>query len=143
MTHLPDSFTASTDNARRLTVLFADAEEGWQNQVGRLLEPQGVQAVTVRTGREALSRVESGEVHVAVLDQHLPQLSGLQVVKLMRDKPASPPTILLARDMTKHVLSEALGMKVFSVLSKPVDLNLMLETLARVIKRKYADKWPG
>jgi len=143
MTHLPDSIADEHVQGNRLTVLLADADESWQGDVVRLLEPHGVHSVWARTGREALSRVESGEVHVAVLDQNLPQLSGLQVVKLMRDRPHSPATILLARDMSKHVLSEALGMKVFSVLSKPVDLNVLLDTLARVMRRRYADRWPA
>jgi hypothetical protein len=34
-------------------------------------------------------------------------------------------------------------MKVFSVLSKPVDFNLLLDSLARVMKRHYESRWPG
>lgn len=127
----------------RLRVLFADIETDWHNQAAELLAPHGIETVRVRTGREALARMESESFHVAVLDQNIPQLSGLQVVKLSRDLPQSPPAILLARDLTTHLMHEALVMKVFSVMSKPVDLNLLLQTLARVVKRHYQDKWPG
>jgi hypothetical protein len=34
-------------------------------------------------------------------------------------------------------------MRVFSVLSKPVDLNLLLDALARVLRRHYASRWPS
>ena len=34
-------------------------------------------------------------------------------------------------------------MHVFSVLSKPVDPNLLLDALARVLRRYYESKWPG
>jgi hypothetical protein len=34
-------------------------------------------------------------------------------------------------------------MHVFSVLSKPVDFNVLLDTLARVVKRHYEGKWPS
>jgi hypothetical protein len=34
-------------------------------------------------------------------------------------------------------------MQVFSVLSKPVDLNLLLDTMARVLKRYHESRWPG
>ena len=37
--------------------------------------------------------------------------------------------------MTSYLLREALGMQVFSVLSKPVDFNLLLDAMARVLKR--------
>lgn len=126
----------------RLTILFGDTDATSFAQAASLLEPQGVAAVQVRTGREALSRIESGQVHVAVLDQQMPQMSGLQVIKRVRDLPSPPPVILMTRDASSQLLHEALGMNVFSVLSKPVDLNLLLETLARAMKRHYADRWP-
>jgi CheY-like chemotaxis protein len=128
----------------RFSVLLAQPDQGgWQDTVRRLLEPQGVQTVAVRSGREALEVIQHTQVHVAVLDQTMPQLGGLQVIKLMRDLKTAPPSILLANQMTDHLLHEALGMRVFSVLSKPVDLNLLLDALARVLKRHYASKWPS
>ena len=33
-------------------------------------------------------------------------------------------------------------MHVFSVLAKPVDFNVLLDTLARVLRRFYENKWP-
>jgi two-component system sensor histidine kinase RpfC len=123
--------------------LLAHESDGWQETVRRLLEPQGVQTVAVRSGREALEVLQHTQVHVAVLDQQMPQLGGLQVIKLMRDIKAPPPSILLANHLTDHLLHDALGLRVFSVLSKPVDLNLLLDALARVLKRHYASRWPS
>jgi DNA-binding NtrC family response regulator len=82
-------------------------------------------------------------VHVAVLDQQMPHLGGLQVIRLMRDQKNAPPSILLANHLTDHLLHEALGMRVFSVLSKPVDLNMLLDALARVLRKRYASRWPS
>jgi len=127
----------------RLTVLLANEQEGWHQTVRHLLEPQGVQTISARSGREALRLIESQPVHVAVLDHHMPQLGGLQVVKLMRGWQNAPPAILLANDLTSSLLREALGMHVFSVLSKPVDFNQLLDALARVLRRHYESRWPG
>ena len=80
---------------------------------------------------------------MAVLDQQMPQLGGLQVIKLMRELRNAPPAILLASQLTNHLLHEALGMKVFSVLSKPVDFNVLLDSLARVMRRYYESRWPN
>ena len=127
----------------RLSVLLAHDSEGWQDTVRRLLEPQGVHTLAVRSGREALDVLQHTQVHVAVLDQQMPHLGGLQVIKLMRDIKAPPPSILLANHLTDHLLHDALAMRVFSVLSKPVDLNILLDALARVLRRHYASKWPS
>jgi CheY-like chemotaxis protein len=131
-----------TNLPNRLTVLLANEQEGWHQTVRGLLEPQGVQTVAARSGREALELMERTPVHVAVLDAQMPQLGGLQVVRMMREMRKPPPAILLAPDLTTHLLREALGMHVFSVLSKPVDFNLLLDALARVLRRYHQGQWP-
>ena len=128
--------------SNRFTVLLANEQETWHRTVRGLLEPQGVATVVARSGREALEIIENRPIHVAVLDQSMPQLGGLQVVKLMRAMTGAPPAILLANQLTTNLLHEALAMHIFSVLSKPVDFNLLLDALARVMKRHYEGKWP-
>ena len=126
----------------RLTVLLANEQESWHQTVRGLLEPQGVQTLSARSGREALNLIESKPIHVAVLDQQMPQLGGLQVIKLMREMKFAPPAILLANQLTNNLLHEALGMHVFTVLTKPVDFTLLLDSLARVLKRYHESRWP-
>ena len=130
-------------HSNRFTVLLANEQENWHRTVRGLLEPQGVETVAARSGREALELMEKRPIHVAVLDQVMPQLGGLQVVKLMRAHTNAPPAILLANQLTTNLLHEALAMHIFSVLSKPVDFNLLLDALARVMKRHYEGRWPG
>ena len=132
-----------TSHTNRFTLLLANEQDQWQQTVRDLLQPQGVQTLSAHSGREALDLIRSLPVHLAVLDAQMPQLGGLQVVKLMRDVPEAPPAILLANHLTSHLLQEALGMHVFSVLSKPVDLNLLLDSIARVLRRHYEGRWPG
>jgi CheY-like chemotaxis protein len=127
----------------RFTVLLADAQDPWHATVRDLLRPQGVQTVSVRTGREALSLIESRQVHVAVLDADMPQLGGLSILKRMSGLPDAPPAILLAGQLSTYLLREALGLRAFSVLHKPVDFNLLLDALARVMRRHYEGRWPS
>jgi CheY-like chemotaxis protein len=133
---------SQTEPSTRLTVLLADEQEVWAKTVRDLLAPQGVQTVAAHTGREALRLIESGTIDVAVLDQQMPQLGGMQVVRRMRDLPSPPPAILLADNLSNALLHEALGMRVFSVLGKPVDFNLLLDSLARVMRRFHDGRWP-
>ena len=134
--------TTETPPASRLTVLLADQQAGWGRTVSDLLAPQGVQTVVAHTGREALRLIETGTIDVAVLDQQMPQMGGLAVIRRMRDMASPPPAILLADQVSAALLHEALGMRVFSVLGKPVDFNLLLDALARVVRRFHDNRWP-
>lgn len=138
----------ATGSLHRLTVLFANEQEAWLQTARSLLEPQGVRTLSATSGRQALEILSDQEVHVAVLDYRMPVLGGLQILKLLHERRGAlptrpvPPAILVADEPTTHLLNEALGARVFSVLSKPVNLNLLLGTLARVMKRHYAGRWP-
>ncbi len=133
----------SADCQNRLTVLLADEPDGSPMTLRRLLEPQGVTTLVARTGREALEMIKAQPVHVVVLDVQMPQLGGLQAIRLMRElvKPA-PPAILLADRLSNNLLREALTMDVFSVIPKPIDVDRLLDSIARVIKRHYESRWP-
>ena len=51
--------------------------------------------------------------------------------------------ILLASQLTNHLLHDALAMHVFTVLAKPVDFNVLLDALARVLRRYHESRWPS
>ncbi|HEX8339655.1 MAG TPA: response regulator [Tepidisphaeraceae bacterium] len=132
-------------NPQRLTVLLANEQEGWHQTVRGLLEPQGVRTVSVRSGREVLDAIEHAAavpIHVAVLDAQMPQLGGMAVMKMMQQRGGCPPAILLADQLSNALMQEALALRVFSVLGKPVDFNVLLDALARVVKRHYKGHWP-
>ena len=138
----------ATGPTSRLTVLLPEEKDPWHRTIRGLLEPQGVITVSARNGREAIDLIESQAVHVAVLDTQMPQLGGLQVLKRVRELHKSdpgrvPPSILVANDLTSHLLREAMTHHVFSVLSKPVDYALLLDAIARVVRRHYESRWPG
>lgn len=53
-----------------------------------------------------------------------------------------PLVILLAPLRTDRLMREALRRDVFSVLPAPVNLNELLDAMARALKRFYGDHWP-
>jgi CheY-like chemotaxis protein len=56
-----------------------------------------------------------------------------------------PAVILLAPpppEQDKQLLQQALQFNAFTVLSEPVDVNLMLEVMARALRRFHQNQWP-
>ena len=151
----------------RLRVLLGDAcgkDEPWHRTAAGLLAAQGVEVHVAETGRHAFGLIEDGlvgggpRIHVAVLEHRMSDMTAVQMLRrlheeLLRRATANvtlPPAILLApaaergrTDVASGLMHEALTARVFSVLPRPVDPNLLLDTLARALRRFYAGRWPG
>jgi len=153
----------------RLNVLLTEdrphAPEHWLEQLPRLLEPQGIAAYLARTAQEALELVRQLEIHAAVIDMETPMggargvrlaagvggahdAAGLWLLELFRRLPSRPPIVLvhnpvISRREIEHLLNEALRLGAFSVVSKPVALEQVLDVFRRLLDRQYRGTWPG
>lgn len=59
-------------------------------------------------------------------------------------RPAGPAVILITPpQQDQQLLQEALKFNAFSVLAEPVDVNLLLETMARALRRFHQNQWPA
>jgi len=54
-----------------------------------------------------------------------------------------PTVILLTPARNDQMLAMALKFNVFSVVNEPVDVNLMLEIMARAMRRFHQNQWPS
>jgi CheY-like chemotaxis protein len=155
----------------RLNVLVTQdrpqAPEHWTSQLPRLLEPQGVAAYVVESGRDAVELAESLELHAAVIDMATPLgdaedprswsarrhsssagSAGLWLLELFRRLPNRPPVVVVhgsdvSDAQVTRLLNDALRLGAFSVLNKPVDLEQLLVVFQRLLQRRYQGAWPN
>jgi two-component system LytT family response regulator len=115
-----------------LRVLIADDERMARQRLRRLLEalPDIAIVAECASGEAALAELESTDVDVAVLDIHMPGLSGLEVSSAAADLGVE---IILATAHAQHAV-EAFERGVADYVLKPVDG----ERLARAIERARA-----
>jgi CheY-like chemotaxis protein len=95
----------------------------------------GPNLIMARDGLEASQRLHGGSsnVDLVILDLHMPDRDGIEVIKDVAEM-ANPPDIILisASDRTlraAHALATAFGVNILGALEKPVkleDLNLLL-----------------
>ncbi|MBW6524873.1 response regulator [Sphingomonas sp. RHCKR47] len=89
------------DDARSMGVLLVEDDEGSRLAVSRLLARNGVQAIAVGSGEEALARIADPQIDCMVLDLGLPGISGLEVLREIRARNAQLPIVIYsARDLS-------------------------------------------
>ncbi|HEB60963.1 MAG TPA: response regulator transcription factor [Phycisphaeraceae bacterium] len=144
----------------RLNLLLSEAEDTgtrWADLMPRLLEPLGVHSLRAHSGEEAASFIRREPIHLAVVDLAVPlstprpgqtsvEPGGVRILQLLSRLETPPPTVIVRRRQPNRTsdrqLINALQAGAFSVVDQPVDLELLLETLRRALRRFYKDAWP-
>lgn len=79
-------------------ILALDDEQGILRLIKLELSAQGFRVVTASTGAEALQLAEEQRPDLVLLDILVPELSGLDVMRLLRERLNTPVILLTGRD---------------------------------------------
>lgn len=125
-------------SGKRLHILIAEDNSVNQRVIRGLLEHAGFDTTLAADGAKALSALESGQkFDLAVIDMHMPHLSGPEVIQRWRFMESGHlPIIMLtadAREEAEHTCHEA-GADGF--LTKPINSRILIEMIEGLIQTK-------
>ncbi|HEV8546051.1 MAG TPA: response regulator transcription factor [Candidatus Limnocylindrales bacterium] len=80
------------------TILVVDDETTLRETLVDALEAEGFQVVAAADGREALTRFRADRPDLVLLDLMLPELSGVEVCRIIRAESSVPIIMLTAKD---------------------------------------------
>jgi CheY-like chemotaxis protein len=117
-----------------LRVVYVEDNSANLELVAALLEPRGVVLQSARTAAEGLQLVADERPDVVLLDMHLRDGSGLDVLERLKQRPETSaiPAIVLSADATAGSRQRAYALGAHDYLSKPLDVELLLSTLRGV-----------
>jgi len=123
------------------SLLITDDDDQFRETLQAAFEPEGYRTILAGDGEEALRIVRRQEVHLVLLDMHMPKLTGLETLRLLKQFKAMLPCILLSARLDEFVIEQARLAEAFSVLSKPVTLGQITHTVRQALQRTY--DWRG
>lgn len=126
---------ATTPNP--FSILITDDDTGCRESLREIVEAQGYRTRLAASGEEALDIVRQEPVHLALFDMHMPALTGLETMQMVRQINALLPCILVTADVTEWLMRQALRARAYSVIAKPVSKNVVLYTVVRALVRVY------
>src|SRR5437868_12853016 len=127
--------TASHENP--ISVLIADDDPSYRETLREIMEPEGFRTLLASSGEEALDIVREEPVHLMLLDMHMPRLTGLETIQLVRQINALLPCILVTADADERLMRLAYQARAYSVIPKPVSKHVVLYTVVRALVRYY------
>ena len=122
----------------RFSILIADDDRGTRETLGEVLQDRGYHTVLAADGGEAVELVQVELVHLVLFDMHMPRMTGLEAVNLLRQTIGRIlPAVLMTADATTELMRQAFQAQVYSVIPKPVNKNIVLHTLVKALTRVY------
>ena len=122
------------------SLLITDDDADFRETLQGVFEPEGFNTILAGDGEEAMDIVRSREVHLVLLDMHMPRLTGLETLRLLRQFRSMLPCILLSAKLDELIIEQARLARAFSVLSKPVTLRQITGVVHQAMRRTY--DWP-
>ena len=107
-------------SAQPFSLLITDDDPAARETLRDIFAPQGFNTIMAESGEEAIDLIRDHEVHLALMDMHLPRLSGLETIAIVRQIKGIIPAILITADQDDNLMRRALSEHAFCVLAKPV-----------------------
>ncbi len=97
----------------------------------------GLPCEVVRTGQEALERLQMRRYDLLIQDVRLPDISGAAVVQTAREIDPAIPVILITAYAVDAEVQQAVQQGVDAVLFKPFDIDTLLATVRHLLLKRH------
>jgi PAS domain S-box-containing protein len=133
--------------ASSLRILAAEDNEFNAQLLEQLLVRRGHHVRLASNGREALSLVENGAIDLLLLDVHMPELDGFQVIKAIRERERSAgghlPVIALTARSRKEDRERCIAAGMDGFLAKPIQAASLWAAIDGVVSALPPADRPG
>jgi two-component system response regulator AtoC len=115
-------------------VLVVDDERKMRRLLQMLLETLGLESAAADTGEEALALAHAEHFDLVMTDLRLPAMSGLDLLRALRESDATIPVIVLTAYGSVQSAVEAMKLGAFDYVLKPFDV----EAVEQIVRNALA-----
>jgi len=120
------------DNKKK--ILIVDDEASMRRNIVDLFSMKGYSLLEARSGEEAMDMINKTTFDILILDINLPNMSGLDVLKLTKTSYPELPFIMLTAYGTSEKAIEAMKLGAFDYMEKPFELEEFIMIIERALK---------
>jgi DNA-binding response OmpR family regulator len=121
-------------------ILIVDDEAPLRQTMARVLQRAGFSATTVASAQEGLSLLETQTVDMMYLDIRMPDMNGLEMLKIVHAKYPELPVILFTAQPDLNSAVSALRQGATDYLMKPLKPQTLTERTQAILTRREKEK---
>lgn len=120
-----------------LKILIVDDDISTRKLVQMILERAGFQAVVAESAVSALQTLEDQLVDVILLDILMPEITGIELLKQLRDNPitSSVPVILCTSVSEQAYVQQAVAVGIDGYILKPINAKDLIEKIQQASQK--------
>ena len=121
------------------SLLITDDDRDFRETLRDVFQARGFHTLLAGDGEEALDLLAHEPVHLALLDMHMPRLTGLETIRRIRqlDFEVVLPCILISAALDAAIEEEARRQQAFSILAKPIRLREVTGIVQQALCQTY------
>jgi len=121
-------------------ILVVDDDETIRTTMKAILEDEGYLVDLAGSGKEAIQKTKEKAYNVALLDIRLPDMEGVELLKLMKDSVPRTRKIMVTGYPSMQNAIGALNKNADAYLLKPVDVEKLLQTVKEQLQAQANDQ---
>ena len=121
-------------------ILIVDDDENIRNTLKAILDDEGYVVDTAVTGGEAIQKTRKTAYNVALLDIRLPDMEGVDLLKLIKDSVPKTRKIMLTGYPSMQNAISALNKNADAYLIKPIEIETLLATVKNQLKLQEGER---
>jgi len=122
-------------SANEHRILIADDDASIRFFLGELLKKEGFEFDFAGTGAEALERLKKNTYSLVLLDEKMPNMSGIEVLRHIKSEGYPMPVIMVTAYGSKELAMRAIRDGAYDFFTKPVDIGIVRTFINRAIEK--------
>ncbi|HEX8993400.1 MAG TPA: response regulator [Anaerolineales bacterium] len=121
----------------KATILYVEDNSDNRKLVRRVLEVEGYAVVEAQDGHEAMERLESGSIDLALMDINMPEMDGYTLTSTIRAMPrfAKLPIVAVTANVMRGDRERSLKAGCDGYIQKPIDIDTLSQQIERFLTR--------
>ena len=117
----------------RVQVAIVEDDDSVRRALGRLLAAANIAATPFGSGRAFLDSLSAARPDCVVLDLHMPEMNGLDVLAALRRAGLGLPVVVVTGRFSPESRAECLAAGARAYLGKPLDETVLLRTIGEAV----------
>jgi len=124
------------DSMDKIKLLLVDDEEDFVKTLSERIKIRKLGSKIAFNGEEALEMIDNQIPDVMILDIKMPGIDGMEVLRRVKSNYPNVQVIILTGHGTENEIQEALRLGAFASFQKPVDIDVLMESIINAYKKK-------